>query len=142
MTNVAEERTEMDLMPVVAVALIDSAGRVLVAQRPEGKEHAGLWEFPGGKIEPGESPESALVRELAEELGIAVDPASLSPLTFGSESRGRRHLLLLLYRCTAWDGEPRAIDAAAIRWVAPAELAALDMPPADRPFISILAAER
>ncbi len=142
MTNVAEERTEMDLMPVVAVALIDSAGRVLVAQRPEGKEHAGLWEFPGGKIEPGESPESALVRELAEELGIAVDPASLSPLTFGSEPRGRRHLLLLLYRCSAWVGEPRAIDAAAIRWVDPADLMALDMPPADRPFISTLAAER
>jgi 8-oxo-dGTP diphosphatase len=132
----------MDLLPVVAVALTDAQGRVLIAQRPFGKEYAGLWEFPGGKIEPGESPEAALVRELREELGVTVVPEQLEPLTFSSAGRGARHLLLLLYRCTAWQGEPRALDAAAIRWVLPAALVDYDMPPADRPFVSVLAAER
>lgn len=132
----------MDLLPVVAVALIDAQGRVLIAQRPPDKEHAGLWEFPGGKVEPGEAPEAALVRELQEELGVTVAPESLIPLTFSSASRETRHLLLLLYRCTAWQGEPRALDAAAIRWVLPDALADHDMPPADRPFVSVLAAER
>lgn len=132
----------MDLLPVVAVALIDAQGRVLIAQRPPDKEHAGLWEFPGGKVERGESPEAALVRELREELGVTVAPESLDPLTFSSGGRGARHLLLLLYRCTAWQGEPRALDAAAIRWVLPDALADYDMPPADRPFVSVLAAER
>ena len=131
----------MTLLPVVAVALTDRDGRVLVAQRPAGKEHAGLWEFPGGKVETGESPESALVRELAEELGVTIAPDALEPLTFSSGARGERHLLLLLYRCTDWRGEPRALDAAAIRWVAPDALGDLDMPPADRPFVSLLAAE-
>jgi len=132
----------MDLLPVVAVALTDVQGRVLIAQRPSGKEHAGLWEFPGGKIERGESPEAALVRELGEELGVTISPEHLKPLTFSSAGRGARHLLLLLYRCTAWQGEPSALDAAAIRWVLPAELADYDMPPADRPFVSVLRAER
>lgn len=141
MTNGAGDRTEMTLMPVVAVALTDRAGRILVAQRPPGKDHAGLWEFPGGKVEPGESPEAALVRELREELGVTVDPSALEPLTFSSAPRQTRHLLLLLYRCSEWQGEPRALDAAALRWVAPPELGDLDMPPADRPFVSILAAE-
>ena len=132
----------MDLLPVVAVALTDVQGRVLIAQRPFDKEHAGLWEFPGGKIEPGESPEAALVRELREELGVTVVPEHLEPLTFSSAGRATRHLLLLLYRCTAWQGEPRALDAAAIRWVLPAALEEYDMPPADRPFVSALMAER
>jgi 8-oxo-dGTP diphosphatase len=132
----------MDLFPVVAVALTDAQGRVLIAQRPFDKEHGGLWEFPGGKIEAGESPEAALVRELREELGVTVAPEHLQPLTFSSASRGTRHLLLLLYRCTTWQGEPRALDAAAIRWVLPAALADHDMPPADRPFVSVLTAER
>jgi 8-oxo-dGTP diphosphatase len=132
----------MDLLPVVAVALTDAQGRVLIAQRPSDKEHAGLWEFPGGKIEPEESPEAALARELREELGITVAPRDLEPLTFSSAGRGARHLLLLLYRCSLWQGEPRALDAADIRWVEPGALADYDMPPADRPFISILAAER
>jgi 8-oxo-dGTP diphosphatase len=132
----------MNLLPVVAAALTDPAGRLLIAQRPEGKEHAGLWEFPGGKVESGESPESALVRELREELGITISPAALDPLAFSSAPRDSRHLLLLLYRCTIWQGEPRALDAAAVRWVLPQELAGFDMPPADRPFVSILAAER
>jgi 8-oxo-dGTP diphosphatase len=132
----------MDLLPVVAVALSDAQGRVLIAQRPFDKEHGGLWEFPGGKIEPDESPEAALVRELREELGVTVAPEHLEPLTFSSAGRGKRHLLLLLYRCTAWEGEARALDAAAIRWVLPAALADYDMPPADLPFVSVLAAER
>ena len=132
----------MNLLPVVAVALIDAEGRVLIAQRPRGKEHEGLWEFPGGKVEPGESPEAALVRELREELGVTVAPESLDPLTFSSAGRGQRHLLLLLYRCTAWQGEPRALDAAAIHWVLPDALADYDMPPADRPFVSVLATQR
>ena len=142
MTNSAKDRTEMDLLPVVAVALVDAQGRVLIAQRPSGKEHGGLWEFPGGKVEHGESPEAALVRELREELGVTVAPESLDPLTFSSVGRGARHLLLLLYRCTVWQGEPRALDAAAIRWVLPDALADYDMPPADRPFVSVLAADR
>jgi 8-oxo-dGTP diphosphatase len=129
-------------LPVVAVALIDVRGRVLIAQRPFDKEHGGLWEFPGGKIEPGESPEAALIRELREELGVTVAAEHLEPLTFSSADRGTRHLLLLLYRCTAWQGEARALDAAAIRWVEPEALADFDMPPADRPFVSVLAAER
>jgi 8-oxo-dGTP diphosphatase len=132
----------MDLLPVVAVALTDAHGRVLIAQRPFDKEHGGLWEFPGGKIEAGESPEAALARELREELGVTVMPEHLEPLTFSSAGRGRRHLLLLLYRCTAWQGEARALDAAAIRWVLPAALADYGMPPADRPFVSVLVAER
>lgn len=132
----------MELLPVVAVALTDAQGRVLIAQRPFDKEHGGLWEFPGGKIEPGESPEMALVRELHEELGVTVVPEQLEPLTFSSVDRRTRHLLLLLYRCGSWQGEPRALDAAAIRWVEPDTLADYDMPAADRPFVSILATER
>lgn len=132
----------MILLPVVAVALFDESGHVLIAQRPFGKEHGGLWEFPGGKIEPGEPPEAALVRELREELGIAVAVDALTPITFASEPRGERHLLLLLYRCSEWHGEARSIEAAAIRWVAIGELAALDMPPADRVLRSVLANER
>ena len=111
---------------------------MLVQQRPPGKQMAGLWEFPGGKLESGETPEAALVRELAEELGIAVDPADLAPLTFASEPLGGKHLLLLLYLCRAWTGAPAALDAVALRWVTLDEMRALDMPPADRPFIAAL----
>ena len=123
---------------VVAVALVDAAGRVLVQERPTGKQMAGLWEFPGGKVEPGETPEDALVRELAEELGITVAADALRPLTFASEPLADRHLLLLLYLCRAWDGEPQPLDAVALAWHAPSALRGLAMPPADLPFVAAL----
>ncbi len=118
--------------------MTDREGRVLVQQRPAGTALAGLWEFPGGKIEAGETPERALLRELDEELGIAASAADLTPVTFASAALGDRHLLLLLYLLRAWDGEPRANHAAALRWVRPAELRGLAMPPADLPFIAVL----
>ena len=123
---------------VVAGALIDSRGRVLVQQRRAGSAMAGLWEFPGGKLEPGETPEAALVRELAEELGIAVGMGALSPCGFASVPHGERHLLLLLYIAREWTGDPRPLDAAALRWTAPNALHALAMPPADRPLVDML----
>lgn len=125
-------------MLVVAAALVDATGRVLVQQRPPGKALAGLWEFPGGKVEPGETPEDALARELTEELGITVAGSALSPLVFASAPLDRGHLLLLLYRCDEWAGEPRALDAVALRWSMPAALRDLAMPPADLPFIAVL----
>jgi 8-oxo-dGTP diphosphatase len=129
-------------MLVVAAALMDADGRVLVAQRPSGKHHAGLWEFPGGKVEQDEDPRGALIRELREELGIVVEASALEPVAF-SESAGTRRLVLLLYRCRCWKGEPRALDHAAIRWIAPDALAGLPMPPADVPLsAALVAAER
>lgn len=125
-------------MLVVAAALIDADGRVLLAQRPAGKAHAGLWEFPGGKVDPGETPEAALIRELGEELGISVAAACLAPASFASEPAAARQLLLLLYACRKWQGVPRAIEAAALRWARPAEMFALPMPPADRALIGLL----
>lgn len=125
---------------VVAAAMVDGDGRVLVQQRPPGGSMAGLWEFPGGKVEPGETPETALARELEEELGIAVDTACLAPATFASEALGDRHLILLLYVLRKWRGVPRACHASALQWVFPVELHRLDMPPADRPMIGMLEA--
>jgi 8-oxo-dGTP diphosphatase len=125
---------------VVAAALVDRDGRLLVQQRPEGLPMAGLWEFPGGKLEPGETPEQALIRELAEELAIDVDHACLAPACFASEALGDKHLLLLLYVCRKWRGTPVAQHASALRWVRPVELHALDMPPADKPLIGLLEA--
>lgn len=125
---------------VVAAALIDRDGRLLVQQRPEGLSMAGLWEFPGGKVEPGETPEQALIRELAEELGIDVEQACLAPACFASDMLGDRHLLLLLYVCRKWRGTPVAHHASALRWVRPVELYGLAMPPADKPLIGLLEA--
>ena len=129
-----------ELLHVVAAALIDGDGRVLVQRRPPGAPMAGLWEFPGGKIDPGETPESALVRELDEELGIGVTRACLAPAAFASETLGERHLILLLYVCRKWAGIPQARHATELRWVYPAQLHALDMPPADKPLIGLLEA--
>jgi 8-oxo-dGTP diphosphatase len=126
------------LLPVVAAALVDADGRVLLQQRPQGKSLAGLWEFPGGKVEPGETPEVALVRELEEELGIAVPHACLAPAAFASAALDDRHLLLLLYIARKWVGVPRALEAAALKWVRPAAMHLLPMPPADRPLIGLL----
>lgn len=125
---------------VVAAALVDHDGRILIQQRPEGTAMAGLWEFPGGKLEPGETPERALIRELAEELAIDVDQACLAPACFASDRIGDRHLLLLLYVCRKWRGTPVAQHASALRWVRPVELHAVAMPPADKPLIGLLGA--
>lgn len=125
-------------MTVVAAALVDGDGRVLLQQRAPGRHMAGLWEFPGGKVEPGERPEQALIRELAEELGIETDLACIAPATFASAELGERHLLLLLYICRKWRGEPRPLDATALKWVRPNQMFALDMPPADTPLIGLL----
>ena len=123
---------------VVAAAMIDADGRVLLQRRPEGKAMAGLWEFPGGKVEPGESPEAALARELTEELAITVDPGALTPLAFASAPLGDRHLVLLLYTVEAWTGEPQPLEASEIGWVRPSAMATLPMPPADVPLVEAL----
>lgn len=125
-------------MLVVAAALVDQDGRVLLQQRSPGRNMAGLWEFPGGKVEGGELPEAALIRELQEELGIQTEAACLAPATFASAFVGDRHLLLLLYVCRKWQGTPQALDAAGLTWVRPAQMFALQMPPADKPLIAIL----
>lgn len=123
---------------VVAAALADAEGRVLLQKRAAGKAMAGLWEFPGGKVERDELPEAALARELEEELGIAVAAADLVPACFASAPLGDRHMLLLLYLCRRWRGTPRALDAAALDWLFPAQMRALAMPPADEPLIELL----
>ncbi|WP_302480117.1 (deoxy)nucleoside triphosphate pyrophosphohydrolase [Sphingomonas bacterium] len=126
------------VMIVAAGALIDADGRVLVQQRPAGGSYPGLWEFPGGKVESGETPAAALARELREELGIAVDPRDCRPLAFSDGLAGTRPLLLLLYRVERWDGVPRALHAAALRWATVGALADLPMPPADQPLLAAL----
>jgi 8-oxo-dGTP diphosphatase len=123
---------------VAAAALIDVDGRVLVAQRPEGKTMAGLWEFPGGKVDDGETPEAALVRELGEELGITVCETCLSPLTFASHGYADFHLLMPLYQCRVWEGIPKPMEGQEIRWHHPNALARLAMPPADVPLVQML----
>ena len=133
-----------DMLLVSAVALIDRDGRVLLAQRPTGKPMAGLWEFPGGKIEPGETPEAALVRELSEELGIDTATSCLAPLSFASHSYGASdsqaafHLLMLLYVCRRWQGRPHPIEGGALKWVRPQQLRYYPMPEADIPLIAAL----
>ena len=126
------------ILLVVACALVDSDGRVLIAQRPEGKSLAGLWEFPGGKMESGETPEETLVRELREELGIETKPACLAPLTFASHSYDGFHLLMPLYVCRRFEGIPQPLEAQALKWVKPNKLRDYPMPPADAPLIPFL----
>lgn len=128
----------MKLLLVVAAALVDADGRVLIQQRPEGKELAGLWEFPGGKVEPGERPEDTLIRELAEELGITVREPCLAPLTFASHAYETFHLLMPLYVCRRWDGTARSGEGQALKWARPRDLRAYPMPPADGPLIPAL----
>ena len=123
---------------VVAAALIDSDGRVLIARRPSGRKMAGLWEFPGGKVEPGETPESALIRELREELGIDVTENCLAPLTFASHAYPEFHLLMPLYVCRVWEGQVKGNEKQALKWVFPRDLRDFPMPEADKPLIPTL----
>ena|SRR5665213_3450626 len=126
------------VMLVVACALIDPDRRVLIAQRAPGKNMGGLWEFPGGKVETGETPEDTLIRELREELGIAVKEACLAPFTFASHAYPDFHLLMPLYVCRRWDGTPQPLEHAALKWVRPKDMASYPMPPADLPLIPML----
>ena len=128
----------MKTVLVVAVALIDAEGRVLLAQRPEGKSLAGLWEFPGGKVEQGESPEAALIRELHEELGIDTWASCLAPLTFASHAYENFHLLMPLFACRRWQGTPQPREGQTLKWVYAKDLREYPMPPADIPLIPIL----
>ncbi len=130
----------MKVVLVVACALIDPDGRVLIAERPPGRSMAGLWEFPGGKVEAGERPEETLIRELKEELGIAVNEACLAPLTFASHSYPDFHLLMPLYVCRRWEGTTTAQEGQRLCWVKPNRLREFPMPPADEPLISHLTA--
>ena len=125
---------------VVAAALADPDGRVLLQQRAPGRHMAGLWEFPGGKVESDERPEAALVRELEEELGIQVAEDRLEAAAFASAPLGERHLILLLYVCRDWRGDPQALDASALKWLRPNEMVPAEMPPADAPLIPLLGA--
>jgi 8-oxo-dGTP diphosphatase len=128
----------LPLVLVVACALVDADGRVLLARRPEGKPMAGLWEFPGGKVETGEAPERALIRELAEELDIDVTESCLAPFTFASHAYDDFHLLMALYVCRKWSGMVRPREGQQVAWVRPARLADFAMPPADRPLVAML----
>lgn len=126
------------LLLVSACALIDRDGRVLLAQRPEGKSMAGLWEFPGGKVTDGETPEEALVRELREELGVETEEACLAPVAFASCDMEAFHLLMPLFVCRKWAGTPRPLEAQTLKWARPERLLDFDMPPADRPLAAQL----
>ncbi len=126
------------LLLVAACALIDTDGRILLAQRPEGKTLAGLWEFPGGKVEPGETPEACLIREMEEELGITTKVACLAPLTFASHTYDDFHLLMPLFVCRRYQGIPKGQEGQAIKWVRAKDLRDYPMPPADEPLIPIL----
>ena len=126
------------LLLVAAVALVDADGRLLIARRPEGKSMAGLWEFPGGKVDPGETPEQALVRELREELGIETATSCLAPIAFASHGYDKFHLLMPVFACRKWQGTPRPREGQALKWVPPMELSRYPMPPADVPLVGLL----
>ena len=128
----------MKTLLVVAAALVDDNGRVLIAQRPEGKQLAGLWEFPGGKVETGETPEMALIRELEEELGIKVQRACLAPFVFASHTYPDFHLLMPLFLLRRWEGSPQAKEHKEIKWVRPNDMRTFPMPPADAPLVAYL----
>ncbi|MBB3236479.1 (deoxy)nucleoside triphosphate pyrophosphohydrolase [Phyllobacterium endophyticum] len=130
--------SEHPILLVTACALVDADGRVLLTQRPEGKTLAGLWEFPGGKMDPGETPEECLIRELHEELGIVVKPACLAPLTFASHTYETFHLLMPLFICRRYEGIPRGMEGQVLKWVRPRDMRDYPMPPADIPLIPFL----
>jgi 8-oxo-dGTP diphosphatase len=129
---------EFPLVLVAALALVDEDGRILLTQRPEGKSMAGLWEFPGGKIEPGETPEAALIREIREELGIELRAPCIAPLTFASHSYESFHLLMPLFVCRRWEGEVEPLEGQGLAWVRAKKLRDYPMPPADIPLIPVL----
>jgi 8-oxo-dGTP diphosphatase len=133
-----EKADDLPVVLVVAVALVDIDGRVLLAQRPEGKAMAGLWEFPGGKVHEGELPEAALIRELKEELGIDVTGSCLAPITFASHTYDYFHLLMPVFACRAWKGEATPLEGQALKWVHPVRMADYPMPPADVPLVALL----
>ncbi|MGC6454421.1 MAG: 8-oxo-dGTP diphosphatase MutT [Candidatus Puniceispirillaceae bacterium] len=135
MPTTAADKSALPTVLVSAVVLVDADGRVLLAQRPAGKRMAGLWEFPGGKVEPGETPEAALIRELGEELGIDTAESCLAPLSFASHGYDDFHLLMLVYVCRKWKGEPRPLEGGDLAWVRAARLRDYEMPPADLPLI-------
>lgn len=135
-----EPPSGLPILLVAAAALVDSDGRVLVAERSAGKHLAGTWEFPGGKVEPGEPPELALVRELREELGIDTTASCLAPCGFASHAYEKFHLVLLLFACRKWSGRPEGQQGQGVRWVRVPDLFKLDMPPADRPLLGLLQA--
>ena len=130
--------TPLPIILVSAVALIDTDGRVLLARRPAGKSMAGLWEFPGGKVEPGETPEAALIRELKEELGIDTKESCLAPFTFASHAYEKFHLLMPLYVCRRWTGTVTAQEGQELTWARPNKLGDYEMPPADKPLVAML----
>ncbi|MGB2294193.1 MAG: (deoxy)nucleoside triphosphate pyrophosphohydrolase [Candidatus Puniceispirillum sp.] len=133
-----EAKSQLPLVLVSAVALVDIDGRILLAQRPAHKKMGGLWEFPGGKIEAGESPEAALIRELQEELDINTSESCLAPLSFASHAYDDFHLLMMLFACRRWHGQPRPVEGGALKWVRPNQLRDYPMPPADIPLIPVL----
>ncbi len=128
----------LPILLVAAVALVDPDGRVLLTQRPPGKQLAGLWEFPGGKVNPGETPEAALIRELKEELGIDTRSSCLAPLTFASHRYETFHLLMPLYACRVWQGTPQGLEGQNLAWVKPLRMGDYPMPPADIPLVAML----
>lgn len=132
------ERPALPIVLVAAAALVDIDGRVLLARRPEGKRMAGFWEFPGGKIHPGEAPEAAVVREMKEELGVDITESCLAPLTFASHMYEDFHLLMPLYVCRVWKGMPRPREGQELKWLRPLAMAALPLLPADRPLVALL----